>query len=126
MPLLPALCSKDALAVDIGANEGFFAYHLLPLASGVVAFEPLPQMLVRLRKNYADKMEIYGVILSDHEGQGELRFAAGSYMTATIVESNSAALQSGRVIETVLGAHEDSRQFSPGKRRIYQNRCGRS
>jgi FkbM family methyltransferase len=102
LPLLPALCRKDALALDIGANEGFFAHHLLPVAKSVVAFEPLPQMHARLRENYAGKMEIHGVILSDREGQGELRYPAGGYMSATIAESNSAALESGRVIETVV------------------------
>src|ERR1700684_3808241 len=102
LPLLPALCRKDAVALDIGANEGFFAHHLLPLASSVVAFEPLPLMLSRLRKNYASKMEIHGVIISDSEGQAELRYPAGGYMSATIAASNSAALESGRVIETVV------------------------
>jgi FkbM family methyltransferase len=102
LPLLPALCRKDAVALDIGANEGFFAHHLLPLAKSVIAFEPLPQMLARLRGNYAEKMEIHGVIISDKEGQGELKYPAGGYMSATIAESNSAALESGRVIETVV------------------------
>ena len=102
LPLLPAFCRKDAVALDIGANEGFFAHHLLPLAKSVIAFEPLPQMLARLRGNYAEKMEIHGVIISDKEGQGELKYPAGGYMSATIAESNSAALESGRVIETVV------------------------
>ena len=102
LPLLPAFCRKDAVALDIGANEGFFAHHLLPLAQSVIAFEPLPQMLARLRGNYAEKMEIHGVIISDKEGQGELKYPAGGYMSATIAESNSAALESGRVIETVV------------------------
>jgi FkbM family methyltransferase len=102
LPLLPAFCRKDAVALDIGANEGFFAHHLLPLAKSVIAFEPLPQMLARLRGNYADKMEIHGVIISDKEGHGELRYPAGGYMSATIAETNSAALESGRVIETVV------------------------
>ncbi|MGA3222993.1 MAG: FkbM family methyltransferase [Acidobacteriaceae bacterium] len=102
LPLLPALCRKDAVALDIGANEGFFAHHLLPLAKSVIAFEPLPQMLTRLRANYANKMQIHGVIISDHEGQGELRYPAGGYMSATIAESNSSALESGRLIETVV------------------------
>jgi FkbM family methyltransferase len=102
LPLLPALCRKEAVALDIGANEGFFAHHLLPLAKSVIAFEPLPQMLARLRENYAGKMEIHGVILSDREGQGELKYPAGGYMSASVAESNSAALESGRVIETVV------------------------
>jgi FkbM family methyltransferase len=102
LPLLPALCRKDAVALDIGANEGFFAHHLLPLAQRVIAFEPLPQMLACLRENYAGKMEIHGVIISDHDGQGELRYPAGGYMSATIAASNTAALESGRVVETVV------------------------
>jgi FkbM family methyltransferase len=102
LPLLPVLCEQDAIAIDIGANEGFFAHHLLPLAGSVIAFEPLPQMLERLRKRYANQMEIHGVVLSDHEGQGELRYAAGSYMSATIAESNASAWESGRVVETVV------------------------
>jgi FkbM family methyltransferase len=59
-------------------------------------------MLTRLRANYANKMQIHGVIISDHEGQGELRYPAGGYMSATIAESNSSALESGRLIETVV------------------------
>jgi len=112
LPLLPALCRKDALALDIGANEGFFAHHLLPLAGGVVAFEPLPQMLALLRENYAGKMEIHGVIISDHEGQGELRYPAGGYMSATVAESNTSAAESGRVIETVPAPMETLDSFN--------------
>jgi FkbM family methyltransferase len=102
LPLLPAICPKEAVAVDIGANEGFFACHLLPLVQSVVAFEPLPQMLARLRKNYSGKMIIHGVILSDREGQGELRYPSGGYMSATVAESNVSAVESGRVIESVM------------------------
>ena len=102
LPLLPAICPKESVAVDIGANEGFFACHLLPLAQSVVAFEPLPQMLARLRKNYSGKMIIHGVILSDREGQGELRYPSGGYMSATVAESNVSAVESGRVIESVM------------------------
>lgn len=102
LTLLPALCRKDAVAVDIGANEGFFAHHLLPHAQSVIAFEPLPQMLTRLREKYAGKMMIHGVILSDREGQGELKYPAGGYMSASIAESNRVAQESGRIIETVV------------------------
>ena len=104
LALLPALCRRDAVAIDIGANEGFFAKHLLPLAQSVIAFEPLPQLVAELRKNYPDKMEIHGIILSDHEGDGELRFPAGGFMSATVQESNHAAAESGRAIETVVVA----------------------
>jgi FkbM family methyltransferase len=99
--LLPAMCRADALAVDIGANEGFFSQHLLDISQKVVAFEPLPQMLSRLRARYANKMEIVGVVLSDRSGEGELRYPQGGYMTATIAESNLSALESGGVVETV-------------------------
>jgi len=112
LPLVPALCRKDAVALDIGANEGFFAHHLLPHAKSVIAFEPLPQMLARLRQRYAGKMVIHGVILSDREGQGELKYPAGGYMSATIAETNSAALESGRDIETVIAPMTTLDSFS--------------
>jgi FkbM family methyltransferase len=99
--LLPAMCRADAIAVDVGANEGFFLEHLLPVSLSVVAFEPLPQMLSRLRARYTNKMEFVGVALSDRSGESELRYPAGSYMTATIAESNLGALKSGGVVETV-------------------------
>jgi FkbM family methyltransferase len=102
LKLLPAFCSKGAVALDIGANEGFFACHLLPLAKRVVAFEPLPQMLTSLRKNYRGKMTIEGVIVSDREGFGELKYPAGGYMSATIAETNVVAAESGRIIKTVV------------------------
>src|SRR5271154_6988798 len=112
LPLLSTLCRKDAVALDIGANEGFFAHHLLPHAQGVIAFEPLPQMLARLQEKYAGKMAIHGVILSDREGQGELRYPAGGYMSATIAESNTAALESGRVVETVVAPMQTLDSFN--------------
>jgi FkbM family methyltransferase len=99
--LLPAMCRADAIAVDVGANEGFFSEHLLPVSLSVVAFEPLPQMLSRLRARYTNKIEFVGVALSDSSGESEIRYPAGSYMTATIAESNLGALKSGGVVETV-------------------------
>jgi len=99
--LLPVMCRADAVAVDVGANEGFFSQHLLLISQKVVAFEPLPQMLSRLRARYANEMEIVGVVLSDRSGEGELRYPQGGYMTATIAESNLSALEGGGVVETV-------------------------
>ena len=99
--LLPAMCRTDAIAIDVGANEGFFSEHLLPVSLNVVAFEPQPQMLSRLRARYANKMEFVAVALSDRSGESELRYPVGSYMTATIAESNLDALKSGGVVETV-------------------------
>jgi hypothetical protein len=91
--LLPAICRTDATSVDIGANEGFFAGHLLPVSQHVVAFEPLPQMLSRLRARYGSTIEIIDVILSDKAGEGELTYQAGGYMTATIEKTNVTALK---------------------------------
>ena len=51
------------LQLIFGANEGFFSEQLLGLSRSVVAFEPLPQMLSRLRARYTNRMEIVGVVL---------------------------------------------------------------
>jgi uncharacterized protein YllA (UPF0747 family) len=39
---LPQLCPAGGTAVDVGANQGVFAYALAGIADRVVAFEPNP------------------------------------------------------------------------------------
>jgi hypothetical protein len=45
LALLPELMPRGGTAVDVGANEGFYAYALADIADRVVAFEPNPDSL---------------------------------------------------------------------------------
>ena len=42
LALLTELMPRGGTAVDVGANEGFYAYALADIADRVVAFEPNP------------------------------------------------------------------------------------
>ncbi len=87
--LLPILCCRDSIAIDIGANQGAYVSFMRPLVRRVIAFEPLPKMLAILHRFHGDSIQTEAVVLSDKEGTVELRFPAGDYERATIDESNA-------------------------------------
>lgn len=89
--LLQLLCSKDKLAVDIGANQGLYVHHFEKLALGVIAFEPIPAMQQHLKRFYR-KTRIEGVALSDKQGLATLRMPSGNTSWATIAPTNNLEL----------------------------------
>jgi FkbM family methyltransferase len=58
-------------------------------------------MLRVLRSRYGDRIQLEGVILSDHDGTGELRYPEGNYAWATVAESNSLSLATDKSILSV-------------------------
>jgi len=57
--LLPYLCNRNKISVDIGANWGLDTYHLLKYSKSCIAFEPIPQLakaLNQLKNINGDKM----------------------------------------------------------------------
>jgi len=95
--LLPRLCKKNAVSIDIGANIGLYSYYMQRHSAAVVAFEPLPQMqkrLTRLLKDY--RVSIHAVALSASQGQCEIRLPRGNPAWATIDPNNTLAL-AGRI-----------------------------
>lgn len=99
--ILPALGRSDRVSIDIGAHQGLYVWHLLAVSKHVVAFEPLPKMLSILQAHYGERISLHGIILSDHEGKGELRFPQDEYGLATVEEANSFSLSKGKALETV-------------------------
>lgn len=72
---LPALVAPGMVVYDIGANVGFFVLafaRLVGPTGQVVAFEPSPRPLARLRENVAlnslDNVQVVASALSDVEG----------------------------------------------------------
>ena len=90
--LLPTLCRKNEIAVDVGANRGLYVHHLIPIAKQVYGFEPLPDMQAYLTKMYGGKFTLQPVALSDAEGQVEIRLPAGNPSWATIATTNKLEL----------------------------------
>jgi FkbM family methyltransferase len=93
LALLPTLCRKDAMSIDIGANIGLYTYYLPRYSGTVVAFEPLLQMQKRLTKFLKGyRASVYAVALSDRQGECEIRFPRGNPAWATIDPDNTLAL----------------------------------
>jgi FkbM family methyltransferase len=77
--LLSSLLKPGCVFVDIGANVGMYSFWANRCMSGagrVIAVEPDPEMLQRLRFNAQinamSQVVVCPVALSDHQGEGEL------------------------------------------------------
>ncbi|MGB3418335.1 MAG: FkbM family methyltransferase [Mesorhizobium sp.] len=88
--LLPHICARGELAIDVGANRGVYAWHLSRWAGAVVAFEPVPEMVDFLRRAFGTRIQIEGVALSDSNGIAILRIPIDRMRQgcATIEETN--------------------------------------
>ena len=72
LALLPELCPAGGTAVDVGANQGVFAYALAGIADRVVAFEPNPDYAMFARWMLRGRAEVRTVALSDQPGRATL------------------------------------------------------
>jgi FkbM family methyltransferase len=72
LAVLAELVPRGGIAVDVGANVGFFAYALADIADRVVAFEPNPDYAFFARWMLRGRAEVREVALSDTSGRGTL------------------------------------------------------
>src|SRR5215831_21131041 len=72
LALLPELVPHGGIAVDVGANVGFFAYALADIADRVLAFEPNPDYAFFARWMLRGRAEVRELALSDACGRGTL------------------------------------------------------
>lgn len=73
--LLPALCDPARLSVDVGGNEGGYAWHMRRFSRGVAVFEPLPELAAHLARGFLfdRSVRVHQVALSDRIGTVSLR-----------------------------------------------------
>lgn len=90
--LLPYLCDKHRVSLDIGASGGSYAVHLAGLSKSCVAFEPIPKAALWLKKKliYPDnlKLQVAMVAISDCSGTGELKIPASDAGRSTLSTTN--------------------------------------
>src|SRR5215475_8795727 len=72
LALLPELVPRGGIAVDVGANIGFFAYALADIADRVLAFEPNPDYAFFARWMLRGRADVRELALSDSSGRGTL------------------------------------------------------
>jgi FkbM family methyltransferase len=73
--LLPALCDPSRTSIDIGGNEGGYAWHMRRLSSALHVFEPIPELAQRLSRGFAPyrRVHVHNIALSDRPGTLVLR-----------------------------------------------------
>ena len=71
--LVPRLCSRNEWSVDVGANNGVYAWHLARWSAGVVAFEPQPSHARFLERAFGSRVRVEQVALSKESGEAVLR-----------------------------------------------------
>lgn len=69
---LDRLLDRRELAVDVGANRGFYSYAFTRRFRRVVAFEPNPAVVADLERMGVPNLEVHNVALSSSEGTLEL------------------------------------------------------
>jgi len=70
--LVPALCEKGKVSIDVGASRGLYSYFMGRESRHCLAFEPNPELHAQLRSQ-AVNTTVYGYALSDHCTVTELR-----------------------------------------------------
>jgi FkbM family methyltransferase len=69
LALLPELMPSGGIAVDVGANQGFFAFAMSEVADRVLAFEPNPDYAFFARWMLRGRAEVHEVALSNRAGR---------------------------------------------------------
>jgi FkbM family methyltransferase len=69
LALLATLVARGGTAIDVGANQGIFAYALSELGGRVVAFEPNPDYAFFARWMLRGRAEVVAMALSDKAGR---------------------------------------------------------
>jgi FkbM family methyltransferase len=67
---LAQLVGHGGTAIDVGANQGFYAFALANVADRVIAFEPNPDYALFARRMLRGRAEVIEVALSDKPGRG--------------------------------------------------------
>jgi len=70
LAVLAELCPHGGTAIDIGANQGVYAYALATIADRVVAFEPHPDYAFFARLMLRGRAEVLELALSDAARRG--------------------------------------------------------
>jgi FkbM family methyltransferase len=69
LSMLAELMPGGGIAVDVGANQGFFAFALSEVADRVVAFEPNPDYALFARWMLRGRAEVHAFALSNRAGR---------------------------------------------------------
>src|SRR5436190_20560802 len=71
LDLLSEIVRPGGTAIDVGANQGFFAYAFSKIVDEVEAFEPNPDCAAFARRMLGARVHVHEVALSNTSGRAE-------------------------------------------------------
>ena len=112
--LLPWLCCRSKLSIDVGAAHGTYVAHIMLYSSRVIAFEPRKDAAEALRSRFKNinLVSVEHVALSDSAGSVQMCVPAGRPMLSTIEPNNQLEGAPPSTIVTVARRRLDDYSFS--------------
>ena len=77
LALIPFLADRSRVSIDVGANQGVYAYAMLPHSRAVHAFEPNPKVFRMLSAWAKGRCVLHAEALGDATGPAELMIPMG-------------------------------------------------
>ena len=71
--ILREIVPAGRVAIDVGANRGYYSYALSKIANRVEAFEPYPVVARFARRKLGKNVRLHEVALSNYSGSAKLR-----------------------------------------------------
>ena len=100
LTLLPRLCDRSKLSIDVGASLGTYTMHLLCYSRACMAFEVRPQQAEALRALFeGSPVAVEAVGLSSRDGVAELRMTVDELGRSTLHADN--ALDAAGKVEAI-------------------------
>ena len=68
LKILPFLCKRHQICIDVGANIGVYSYVFSRWSKNVIAIEPHPDLALRLRELLPSAVRVINIAASDRDG----------------------------------------------------------
>jgi FkbM family methyltransferase len=101
--VLDKIVARGGTAIDVGANQGVFAYAFSRIADRVEAFEPNPGCAAFARRMLGARARMHALALSDTNGRAEL---------VVPVSREGEALHLGGNLKQSAGGHDETLRFT--------------
>ena len=113
LQLLPLLCNKDRISIDVGAAFGLYLAPMAKYSKHCVAFEPRPVAKQNLESLFRDSSNVtlQESALSDYEGMAELHIFRDDENKSTIEKDNHITSEASFELMNVNVIKLDNYQF---------------
>lgn len=71
LKILPYLCCRSEISIDVGANNGLYSYLFAQYSDHVIAIEPHPRLARRLKSLLPSSVEVLNFAASNEDGMAK-------------------------------------------------------